>query len=233
MDINSSPSIKFWPKSERPRERLKDYGVEALTDAELIALLLRNGVRGKDAVEFARDLVARFGGLRGLIAANWNELQKVKGLGPAKIAALLAASEMTRRQFKEELVGQNVVRDPQKVFAYLMSSLRDKKKEIFKVLFLNKGNKILAEKNMFQGTVDEAAVHPREIVKAALEFYATGLILVHNHPSGRIEPSQEDIQMTQRIKSACETVSIRVMDHLIVGDNRFFSFCEQGLLDKK
>lgn len=229
MEKNSHPSIKLWPKSERPRERLRDHGVEALTDAELIALLLRNGVRGKDAIGLARDLVVRFGGLRGMAAANWNNLRKVKGLGPAKIASLLAASEITRRQLKEELIGTNAVRDPQTVLAYLTSSLRDKKKEIFKVLFLNKANIVLAAKDLFQGTVDETVVHPREIIQAALDLHATGIILVHNHPSGRIEPSTEDIQMTQKIKLACEAVSVKVVDHIIVGDNQFFSFREHGL----
>ncbi len=230
METNSSLSIKSWPESERPRERLRNHGVEVLSDAELVALILRNGVRGKDAIELARDLVACFGGLRGLAAANWNELRQVKGIGPAKIAALLASSEMTRRQLKEELIGKNAIRDPQTLLAYLTSSLRDKKKEIFKVLFLNKANRVLAEKDLFHGTVDEAMVHPREIIKAALDFHATGVILVHNHPSGRVEPSREDIQMTQKIKSACETVSLKVIDHLIVGDNQFFSFRERGLI---
>ena len=222
--------IKAWPESERPRERLTRFGASALSDADLLALLLRNGMKGKDAVMLGRELVGKFGSLRGILAAGPRELQAVKGLGSAKIASILAASEMAKRQLGQEIRGKSYARDPEAVVNYLTVSLRDLKREVFKVLFLDKGNRILDEKDLFHGTVDEAAVHPREVVRAALELHATALILVHNHPSGRIQPSPEDREITRRIQSACQTVGIKVLDHIIVGDNQFFSFNEHGLL---
>jgi DNA repair protein RadC len=225
-----SGCLKSWPEYERPRERIYEQGIEALSDAELLAILLRNGIKGKDAVALARELLAQFGGLRGLFAARWKELNKVKGLGPAKISTLLAAQEIARRKFKEEIVGKNVIQDPASVMNYLYHSLRDRKKEIFKVLFLNKANCILGERDLFEGTVDETAIHPREVIEAALDRRATALILVHNHPSGRIQPSEEDIAMTRKLQTSCDAVSIKILDHLIVGDNQYFSFKENHLL---
>ena len=223
--------IKSWPESERPRERLIKNGVSSLSDAELLAILLRSGIQGKDAITFARELLSQFGGLRGLLGVGWNELKQIKGLGQAKIATFLAATEIARRQLKQELVGKNFVRDPQSILDYLYSSLRDKKREVFKVLFLNKANRITGEQDLFEGTVDETAIHPREVVKAALERQATALILIHNHPSGRVEPSLEDREITRKLEAACNAVSIKVLDHIIVGDNQYFSFNEQGLLN--
>ena len=222
--------IKSWPETERPRERLIKNGVSSLSDAELLAILLRSGIRGKDAITLARELLSRFGGLRGLLAVGWTELKQIKGLGQAKITAFLAASEIARRQLKQELVGKNYVRDPQSVLDYLYSSLRDKKREVFKVLFLNKANRIIDEQELFGGTVDETAIHPREVVKAALDRHATAVVLIHNHPSGRVEPSTDDREITRKIEEACTAVSIKVLDHIIVGDNQYFSFSEQGLL---
>jgi DNA repair protein RadC len=222
--------IKSWPPAERPRERLLHHGAASLSDAELIAILLRTGVPGKDAIGFSRELIARYEGLRGLLSVNFAELRKVKGLGGAKIAALLAATEIAKRQLKEELTGKNLIRDPEAVIDYLKTVLRDRKREVFKVLFLNKANRVLQEKDLFEGTVDETAVHPREVVKAALECYATSLILVHNHPSGRTEPSAEDRAITGKLQAACGAVSIKILDHIIIGDNRYFSFREGGLL---
>jgi len=223
-------TIKMWPASERPRERLMQLGAAALSDAELVAVLLRSGIRGKDAITLARDLVNQCGGLRGLFALSGHDLRQVKGLGTAKAATLLAVAELARRQLKENINGRNVIRDPESVMQYLYSSLRDKTREVFKVLYLNKANCIISDRDLFYGTVDEATIHPREVVKTALDCYATALVLVHNHPSGRTEPSPEDRQMTKKIQEACATVPIRVLDHIIIGDNRFFSFCENGLL---
>ena len=207
-----------------------ESGAEVLSDAELIAILLRNGVKGKDAISMARELLSQFGGLRGLCSLDQRELKQVKGLGNAKIAALLCATEIARRQLKEEIMGKNMLRDPKSVMDYLYSSMRDKKNEIFKVLFLNKANCIIGEENLFEGTVDETVVHPREVVKSALEKNATGIVLVHNHPSGRIFPSREDQEITRRLISICNPMGIRVLDHLIVGDNQYYSFNEHNLL---
>ena len=232
--LNSLPAgrrgIKSWPETERPRERLLQSGVSSLTDAELIAVLLRSGTRGKDAIQLARELLTGFGGLRGLLAREPRELRRLKGLGQAKIATLLAATEIARRKLREEIIGKNFIRDPQSVLDYLYASLRDRKKELFKVLFLNKANRIIGEQDLFEGTVDEAAIHPREVVKAALDHHATALMLIHNHPSGVARPSPEDREMTKKLLLACEAVSVRVQDHIIVGDNEYFSFNEHCLL---
>ena len=222
--------ISSWPKTERPRERLLEQGAEVLSDAELLAVLLRNGIKGKDAVTLARELLAKFGGLRGFLAVDLQHLKKEKGLGQAKIAALFAAKEMVNRSLRQEIIGKNVIRDPESVLNYLYATLRDRKREVFKVLFFDKANRILDEQDLFEGTVDQAAIHPREVVKAAFDRHATAIILVHNHPSGRIEPSAEDRQITVKLQSACSAVSIKILDHLIVGNNRHFSFNEQGLL---
>ena len=222
-------SILNWPATERPRERLLQTGAKGLSDAELVAVLLRSGIRGKDAVTLARELLAEFGGLRGLLTVGPVELRKVKGLGEAKTASFLAAFEIAKRQLREELTGKNFIRDPESVIDYLYASLRDKKREVFKVLFLNKANRIISEEDLFEGTVDEAAVHPREIVRAAIAHNATAIILVHNHPSGRTEPSAEDRAITQKIQTACAAVSIKILDHIIIGDNQHFSFREHSL----
>ncbi|MCM8775353.1 MAG: DNA repair protein RadC [Candidatus Omnitrophica bacterium] len=226
----ASHSIKSWPKTERPRERLIKSGPEALTEAELLAILLRNGIRGKDAVAFSREMLSSFGGLRGLLSVGPSELGRVKGLGMAKIAVILATTEIAKRQLKENLADKNVVRDPQSVLDYLVSVMRDRKREVFKILFLNKANRITRDEDLFEGTVDEAAIHTREVVRTALEYHATSLILVHNHPSGRIQPSSEDREITRKIEMACATVSVRVLDHIIIGDNGYYSFREHNLL---
>ncbi|OGW79011.1 MAG: hypothetical protein A2Z83_06745 [Omnitrophica bacterium GWA2_52_8] len=231
-DEKSQKTIKSWPKSERPRERLLLMGAAALSDSELLAILLRHGQKGTDVISEARMLLSKSGGLRNLLSSDGVRLRHYFRLGPVKSATLLAATEITRRQLREEMLGKNYVRDPASVLNYLYYSLRDKKKEVFKVLFLNKQNCILDEKDLFLGTIDEAAVHPREIVKAVLDFHATAVVLVHNHPSGRAVPSLEDKQITRKIIKACQSVSVAVLDHLIIGNNEYYSFREHGLLDE-
>ena len=223
-------SIREWPESERPREKLLQKGAESLSDAELLAVLFGQGVRGQDAVSFSRGLLVQFGGLRGILTQQTASFEKVKGMGLARTAMIFAVREIGLRQLREKMIGQNFVRSPQAVTDYLTAALRDQKREIFKVIFLDKGLRILGERDLFFGTIDEAAVHPREIVKAALEFHASSLVLVHNHPSGKVEPSREDYEITQKIKAACQTVSIRVLDHIIIGENQYFSFSERNSL---
>lgn len=222
--------IHAWPVSERPRERLLTKGASVLSDAELLAVLLRNGVKGKDAVSFARELLAKSGGLRSFLAQEVKTLKGEKGLGPAKIAALAAAGEIFRRTLREELIGKNVIRDPESVLNYLYASMRDRKKEVFKVLFLDKANRLIDEQDLFHGTVDEAAIHPREVVQAALDRHASAIILVHNHPSGRVDPSVEDREITRKLQSACASVDLKILDHIIIGGSRNFSFREQDLI---
>lgn len=226
----TSLTIKSWPEAERPRERLLQKGAAVLSDAELLAVLLRSGLRGKDAIAFSRELLSRFGGWRGLLSVGWRELRPVKGLGPAKIATLLAATEIARRQLREQIIGKNVLREPQAVLDYLSCSLRDLKREVFKVIYLNKANAVIDEEDLFTGTIDEAAVHPREVVRAALARHATGIILVHNHPSGRTEPSAEDRSITCKLEAACASVAVRILDHIIIAGDSHFSFRERGLI---
>lgn len=222
--------INQWPASLRPREKLLEEGPESVSDAELLAILLRSGNQGSDAVILARDMLIRFGGWRGLLGAGKEPLFEFKGLGPAKIATLLAAVEIGRRHLRAKVIGQVYLRDPESVMDYLGYDLRDRRREIFKVLFLDKSNRILAEKNLFEGTVDETAVHPREVIREAIRRHAVGVVLVHNHPSGRTEPSTEDRELTRRLQKICEGISVKVLDHLIIGENGFFSFRENGLL---
>ncbi len=215
---------------ERPREKLLHKGAAALSDAELLAVLFGHGTRGQDVVSFSRNLLLQFGGLRGVLIQQSDALGKVKGMGLAKTAMLFAVREIGLRQLREKMIGQNFVRSPQAVTDYLTAALRDQKREIFKILLLDKGLRILGERDLFIGTIDEAAVHPREIVKAALEYHASSIVLVHNHPSGKVEPSREDYEITQKIKAACQTVSVRVLDHIIIGENQYFSFSERNSL---
>jgi DNA repair protein RadC len=209
-----SKTIKAWPLSE----------------SELLAILLRSGTKGKDATALGRELMIRFGNLRGLFSTGSKELQSVKGLGPAKSAVLLAARELVNRYLQEPLPAATMIREPEAVMKYLYGCLRDQKREIFKVLYLNKAHSIIRDEDLFQGTVDQAVIYVRELVKSALEHHATALILVHNHPSGRVRPSREDLKMTRKIELACQTVCIKILDHIIVGNNRYFSFRENRLL---
>ena len=223
-------SVKDWPASERPREKLFEKGAATLSDAELLAILFGHGPRGQDVLSFARSLLLEFGGLRKLFVQEPDALKTFQGLGTAKVAMLVAVRELGVRHLREKMIGQNFVRSPQAVTDYLTAALRDKKREVFKVLFLDKALRIMGERDLFYGTIDEAAVHPREVVKAALEFHASSLVLVHNHPSGKVEPSREDYEITQKIKAACQTISVRILDHIIIGENQYFSFSERNSL---
>jgi len=215
-------SVRDWPESERPAIRVREKGIEALSDAELLSLILKKCTYDQTEVGVARDLLSKAGGLR--------QLFDLRDLPQSQKVTLQAVREIGRRVLKQGMVGQNFVRSPQAVTDYLTASLRDLKREVFKVLFLDKGLRILGEKDIFFGTVDEAAVHPREIVKEALLQNASNLVLIHNHPSGKVEPSREDYEITQKIKAACQTVSVRVLDHIIVGENQHFSFSERSQL---
>lgn len=222
--------IKSWPKSERPRELLLEKGPEYVSDAGLVAVLLRIGIEGKDAVTLARDLLKHFGGLRGLLSANKSDLKKIKGIGPAKIAQLLAATEITKRQLQEEIIGKTVINGPEDVLEYLSIAMSNLTGELFKVIYLNSSNVVLAAEDLFKGTVDQSAVYPREIIKRALELNATGLIFVHNHPSGNLKPSQHDLSLNERLVQACRAVDLTPLDHLIIGPTGHISLKEKGLL---
>ena len=215
-------SVRDWPESERPAVRAMEKGIDALSDAELLSLILRKCTYEQTEVGVALELLHKAGGLR--------QLFDLRDLPESQQVVLQAVREVGRRVLKQGMLGQNFVRSPQAVTDYLTASLRDLKREVFKVIFLDKGLKILAEKDMFFGTIDEAAVHPREVVREALFQNASSLVLVHNHPSGKVEPSREDYEITQKIKTACQTVSIRILDHIIIGENQYFSFSERSQL---
>ncbi|MFH2012283.1 MAG: DNA repair protein RadC [Pseudomonadota bacterium] len=225
----STYGIKKWPKSERPRELLLDKGPEYVSDAGLVAILLRTGMKGKDAVSLARELLEQFGGLGGLLHANRKTLEEIKGLGAAKIAQLLAATEIAKRQLKEEIIGKAIINGPEDVLEYLSLSMSNLKEEVFKVIYLNSANMVLAIEDLFKGTVDQSAVYPREVIKRALELNASGLIFIHNHPSGSLRPSKQDLSLTERLIKACQAVDLTPLDHLILSANGHVSFKEKGL----
>jgi DNA repair protein RadC len=221
--------IKGWPKSERPRESLLEKGPAFVSDAGLVAILLRIGIKGKDAVSLGRELISHFGGLRGLLNANRKDLEKIKGLGPAKIAQLLAATEIAKRQLKEQIIGKSVIHGPEDVIEYLSMSMANLKEEVFKVVYLNSANVVLAVEDLFKGTVDQSTVYPREIIKRAFELNATGLIFVHNHPSGDLKPSQNDLSLNRKLIEACLAVNLTPLDHLIISPAGYFSLKEKYL----
>ena len=225
-----SNGIKYWPKSERPREMLLEKGPEYVSDAGLIAVLLRYGTTGKDAVSLSRELIKQFGGLRGLLNATQTDLKKIKGLGPAKIAQLMAAIEIVKRQLKEDLVGKDYVKSADDVVKYLTLKLQDVKKEFFKVIYLDNGNAILSIEELSHGTIDQTHIYPREIIKKAFEIHARALIVVHNHPSGNFQPSHYDREVTRKLILACEAVDIKILDHLIISPEGYFSFQREGLM---
>ena len=222
-------SIKTWPKYERPRELLLEKGADHVSDAGLIAILLRSGTRGKDAVSLARDLISHFGGLRGLLNARKSDLEKIKGLGNAKIAQLMAAIEITKRQLKEEIIGKNYIENDKDVIDYLSISMRDLKEEFFKVIYLNKANIILSIDELARGTVDQASIYPREVIKSALDKGARAVIFIHNHHSGSKKPSKFDIDVTKKLISACNTVDITPLDHIIISPYGHVSLKNKGL----
>jgi len=222
-------AITDWPTNERPREKLLSRGAQSLSDAELLAIFLRTGIRGKSAVDLARDLLHDFGSLRSLLTSQEQEFCQHKGLGTAKYAQLQAVLEMARRHLHENLKREIVVNSPEQTRAYLHSLLRDYTQEVFGCLMLDNKHRVITFRKLFNGSIASASVYPREVVKQALADNAAAVILAHNHPSGIAEPSQSDIQITRRLQQALELVDIRVLDHLVIGDD-VVCFSERGLL---
>lgn len=221
-------AITDWPAQERPREKLLERGPAALSDAELLAIFLRTGVAGVTAVDLARDLIVRFGSLRGLLAADRDRFCAARGLGEAKYVQMQAVLEIARRHLAETLRSGVPLASPRDAGDYLSARLRDREHEVFAVLFLDSQHRVLACDELARGTLDAAAVYPREIVKAALKRNAAAVILAHNHPSGVAEPSAADRHLTERLKQALGVVDIRVLDHLVVGEGPPVSFAERG-----
>ena len=223
-------AIKDWPTRERPRERLLEQGPGSLSDAELLAIFPRTGVRGRSAVDLARDLLDRFGSLRQLLAAGRPEFCEAPGLGSAKYAQLQAVLEMGRRHLSEQFDRGSPLLSPDHTARFLKTRLRDYPYEVFAVLFLDNRHRVLAFEELFRGTIDGASVHPREVVRRALHLNAAAVILSHNHPSGVAEPSQADERITARLREALSLVDVRVLDHVVVGDGDCCSLAQHGLL---
>lgn len=222
--------IRDWPLTERPREKLLLRGAAALSDAELLAIFLRTGVRGKTAVDLARELLSEFGNLRGLLAAEQKAFCAAPGLGGAKYAQLQAVLEIARRYFGERLQRGKALASSSDTKKYVRARLRDRQEEVFCCLYLDNRHRVVAFEELFTGTLNGATVYPREVIKHALRHNAGAVIFAHNHPSGVAAPSQADRVLTERLKEALALVEIRVLDHLVVGDGEVVSFCEKGLL---
>ena len=222
--------VRERPLGEQPRERLLARGPAALSDAELVALLLRTGTAGSSALDVARGLIGRFGGIAGLLAAPAAEVAAVRGVGPAKCAELAAVVELARRSLTEEARACDALASPQAVRDYLRLLLAGRPYEVFVGLFLDSQNRLLAADELFRGTLAQTSVYPREVVKAALARNAAAMIFAHNHPSGVAEPSRADELLTQALKQALALVDIRTLDHFVVAGGRLTSFAERGLL---
>lgn len=223
-------AITDWPLAERPREKLLEKGPQSLSDAELLAIFLRTGLRGVTAVDLARQLLNDFGSLRQLLEADLQEFSAHKGLGPAKYAQLQAVLEMGRRHLWERLQRGEALSSPDETRHFLQSRLRDYPHEVFACLLLDNRHRVIAFEELFRGTIDAASVYPREVVKLALARNAAALIVAHNHPSGVAEPSRADENLTRRLKEALALVDIRLLDHFVIGDGEIVSFAERGLL---
>ena len=222
-------AISDWPAAERPRERLLAGGAQVLSDAELLAVLLRTGFRGKSAVELARDLLQQFGSLSRLLEEG-PKLTRIKGLGEAKSAQFVAAIEIARRSLQEDLKAGAALTSPGAVRDYLRLALSGRPHEVFVCIWLDAQHRVMTFEEPFRGTLTQTSVYPREIVKMALRINAAAVIFAHNHPSGAAQPSQADELLTGNLKEALALVEVKVLDHFIIAGNQAISFAERGLL---
>jgi len=233
--------LKDLPPDARPREKLLARGAAALSDAELLALLLRTGIAGKGVLQMAEELLRLksataegdgpgFGGMAGLLTATADDLKRVKGLGPAKRAEIVAVLELARRAMAQQLQERTVLADPAAVKHYLQLHLAARAHEVFAVLFLDAQNRLLALEELFRGTLTQTSVYPREVVIHALHHQAAAVVLAHNHPSGTVQPSRADEALTQTLKAALALVDVRVLDHIIVAPGQALSMAELGLV---
>lgn len=222
-------SIRDWPEGERPREKLLARGSAALSDAELLAVLLGSGSRGKDAIALGRELLDNAGSLGALLSRPERQI-RAGGLGPAKRARIVAALELARRSLAEELLQRRSLGNPRDSGDYLRAKLRHLPYEVFGCLYLDNRHRVLAFEELFRGTVDSASVHPREVVRACLQHNACAVIFAHNHPSGEAEPSAADHAITHELRDALRLVGVRVLDHLVIGSGDPISMAARGLL---
>lgn len=223
-------SIKDWPLKERPRERLLDSGAASLSDAELLAIILGTGVKGRSSVDLARHLLEEFGSLTRILTSPLEEFCQHDGLGMAKYVQMRAMLELSQRHLREQLEERDVMSSSELTREYLRARLRHYPHEVFACLYLDNQHKVVRFEELFTGTIDGAAVYPREVVKRCLHHNAAAVIFAHNHPSGVAEPSHADVAITQRLKSALNTIDVRVLDHIIVGSKEVVSLAERGLV---
>jgi DNA repair protein RadC len=228
---NKSKGIKSWPQDDRPREKLLKRGAGALSNSELLAILLRTGVKGVSAIDLARQIIDKYGTFRNMIHTDMREWKEFKGLGPAKIAQIQAALEIGRR-FRDVEVrsSKQKIAAAKDIVSIIMPQMRDLKTEVFKVVYLNSNNRIIEISDATTGTVNLAMPIVREIIHAALQKFAAAIICVHNHPSANITPSPEDKKFTQELSAAGKLMGIKVLDHIIIGDGNYFSFADEGIL---
>jgi len=223
-------AIRDWPAGERPREKLLQQGAQSLTDAELLAIFLRTGTAGNSALDLARSLLKTFGNVRGILETDQDTFCQQPGMGPSKFAQLQAALELTKRHMLETLQRSDCLTSSALTRNYVRSRMRAYTREVFLCLFLDNQHRVIAQEELFYGTIDGSMVHPREVVRRSLHHNAAALIFAHNHPSGVAEPSQADISITRRLKNALALIDIRTLDHLVVGDSDVTSLAERGLL---
>lgn len=223
-------NIPKWPEQERPRERLKQLGAEALSDAELLAIILNQGRRGMNVLAVARELLVNFKGLRGLYSASFKQFCQQPGLGIAKYCQLQAGLELGRRHLQESIQRHGVIKEPQMAEQFIIASLQNLEQEVFACLFLDSQHRLIQFEKLFHGTIHMSNVHPREVVKRALAHNAAALIIAHNHPSGIATPSQADREVTQQIREVLRFLDIQLLDHIIVAGNQSTSFAKHGLL---
>jgi DNA repair protein RadC len=222
--------ITRWPKKERPRERLLQHGPQPLTEAELIGILLGKGTRKKTAIDLARELLDQYESLQKLFSRSPSELMKVKGIGSAKAATLSAAFELVRRIQSQKSGAKVSFKRSSEVFEHYLPLMRDLRKEVFKVLLLNRANRLIKEVTVSEGTLEASIVHPRDVFREALLEPAAGIILIHNHPSGNSSPSEEDLQITKQLVEAGRLLGIKVYDHIILAGESYRSFADEGLI---
>ena len=222
-------AITDWAIEDRPREKLLQRGADALSDAELLAIFLRTGIKGKSAVDLAKELLNESGGLNALLSASEDRFCLHKGLGQAKFVQLKAVVEMSRRHLEEKMKRGDVLSDASAVEDYLTLKLRHSPYEIFACVFLDNQHRVIEFEELFRGTIDSASVHPREVIRRVLHHNAAAVIFSHNHPSGVAEPSQADQRITEKLKQALALVDVRVLDHFIIGDE-VVSFARRGLM---
>ena len=230
-DKSKVAGIRNWPRDDRPREKLLKKGAGALTNSELLAILVRTGIKGASAIDLARRIIEKFGTFRNMSHTDMREWKEFKGLGPAKIAQIKAALEIGRRFREDEVlnVKQNIA-SAHDIVNIIMPQIRDLKTEVFKVVYLNSNNRIIEISDAATGTVNQAMPILREIIHVALQKFAAAIICVHNHPSANISPSPEDKKFTQELSAAGKLMGIKVLDHIIIGDGNYFSFADEGII---